>query len=82
MIKIITNKLNNYKNLYNFNNTLNFDNIPNFTTNVIDRKGYSYLGVGEMVAGPTGGAISNALRDALGQRIKTLPFTKENITSE
>ena len=61
---------------------IGFDNIPTFTTNVIDRKGYPYLGVGEVVAGPTGGAISNALRDALGQRIKTMPFTKENITSE
>ncbi len=49
---------------------------------MIDRKRYPYLGVGEVVAGPTGGAISNALRDALGQRIKTMPFTKENITSE
>ena len=61
---------------------IGFDNIPAFTTKVIDRKGYPYLGVGEVVAGPTGGAISNALRDALGQRIKTMPFTKENITSE
>ena len=61
---------------------IGFDNIPIFTTNVIDRKGYPYLGVGEVVAGPTGGAISNALCDALGQRIKTMPFTKENITSE
>jgi CO/xanthine dehydrogenase Mo-binding subunit len=61
---------------------IGFDNIPIFTTNVIDRKGSPYLGVGEVVAGPTGGAISNALRDALGQRIKTMPFTKENITSD
>ena len=59
-----------------------FDNIPIFTTSIIDKKGCAYLGVGEVVAGPTGAAISNALCNALGQRIKTLPFTKDNITKE
>ena len=63
-------------------NIIGFDNIPIFTTNVIDKKGYPYLGVGEVVAGPAGAAISNALCNALGQRIKILPFTKDNITKE
>ena len=57
-------------------------NIPYIKTNVIDRKNYPYLGVGEVVAGPTGAAISNAISNALGQTIKTMPFTKENITKE
>ena len=61
---------------------IGFDNIPVFTTSVIDQKGSPYLGVGEVVAGPTGAAISNALCKALGQRIKILPFTKDNITKE
>ena len=61
---------------------IGFDNIPVFTTSVIDQKGSPYLGVGEVVAGPTGAAISNALCNALDQRIKTLPFTKDNITKE
>ena len=61
---------------------IGFDNIPIFTTSIIDKKGCAYLGVGEVVAGPTGAAISNALCNALGQRIKTLPFTKDNITKE
>jgi CO/xanthine dehydrogenase Mo-binding subunit len=61
---------------------IGFDNIPIFTTRIIDQKGSAYLGVGEVVAGPTGAAISNALCNALGQRIKTLPFTKDNITKE
>ena len=39
---------------------IGFDNIPNIQTNVIDQKGFPYLGVGEVVAGPTGAAISNA----------------------
>jgi len=61
---------------------IGFDNIPYIKTNVIDRKNYPYLGVGEVVAGPTGAAISNAISNALGQTIKTMPFTKENITKE
>ena len=61
---------------------IEFDNIPTFQTNVIDKNGYPYLGVGEVVAGPTGAAISNAICDAIGQRIKTMPFTKDNITKE
>ncbi|MDC1087393.1 hypothetical protein OAT44_08265 [Alphaproteobacteria bacterium] len=56
--------------------------VTNIKTNVIDRKNYPYLGVGEVVAGPTGAAISNALHEAIGQRIKKMPFTKENITKE
>ena len=61
---------------------IEFDNIPNIQTNVIDQVGFPYLGVGEVVAGPTGAAISNALSEALGKTIKTMPFTKENITKE
>ena len=61
---------------------IGFDNIPYIKTNVIDRKNYPYLGVGEVVAGPTGAAISNAISNALGQTIKTMPFTKETITKE
>ena len=61
---------------------IGFDNIPNIKTNIIDKKGFSYLGVGEVVAGPTGGAISNAIYKALGHRIKAMPFTQENIKKE
>ena len=61
---------------------IGFDNIPNIKTDVLDKEGLPYLGVGEVVAGPTGAAISNAISDALGQTIKTMPFTKEIITRE
>ncbi|MDC3116868.1 molybdopterin-dependent oxidoreductase, partial [Alphaproteobacteria bacterium] len=61
---------------------IEFDNIPNIKTSVIDKEGMPYLGVGEVVAGPTGAAISNAISEALGQTIKTMPFTKETITRE
>jgi nicotinate dehydrogenase subunit B len=61
---------------------IGFDNIPDIKTNIINKAGLPYLGVGEVVAGPTGAAISNAICKALGQRIKTMPFTKDNITKE
>ena len=58
---------------------IEFDNIPLIKTSVINRVGYSYLGVGEAVAGPTGASISNAIRRALGERITTMPFSQESI---
>ena len=61
---------------------IEFVNILNIKTCIIDKEGMPYLGVGEVVAGPTGAAISNAISDALGQTIKTMPFTKEIITKE
>ena len=73
--EIISKDWSNYK-------IIGFDNIPEIKTSVINRVGYPYLGVGEVVAGPTGGAISNALCNALGQRIKTMPYTKDNIMKE
>ena len=33
---------------------IGFDNIPNIKTDVLDKEGLPYLGVGEVVAGPTG----------------------------
>ena len=61
---------------------IEFNNIPIIKSNVIDQPGHPYLGVGEVVAGPTGGAISNAIYNALGERIRTMPFTKENIKND
>ncbi len=61
---------------------IEFNNIPIIKTSVLDRPGYQYLGVGEVVAGPTGGAISNAIHDALGERVRSMPFTKESIKRE
>jgi CO/xanthine dehydrogenase Mo-binding subunit len=37
------------------------------------------LGVGEAAQGPTAAAIANALHDALGVRVRTLPLNAENI---
>ena len=39
------------------------------------------LGAGEASIGPTAAAIGNALFDALGVRVRDLPFTPERIVA-
>ena len=39
------------------------------------------LGVGECAQGPTVAAIANALSDALGVRVRSLPLTAEQIVA-
>jgi nicotinate dehydrogenase subunit B len=39
------------------------------------------LGIGETAQGPTVAAIGNAIRDSLGARVRTLPFSPENVTA-
>lgn len=46
---------------------------------VIERPHLPPLGVGECAAGPTAAAIANALADALGVRIRHLPFTPDRL---
>ena len=58
---------------------MRFDNIPKFKTFLIDQPGYPFLGCGETVAGPAAAAISNALFDAIGVRMRTMPFTAQAI---
>ena len=58
---------------------LKFDNIPDIETVLMDRPGEPYLGAGEATAGPTAGAIANAIRAATGLRLRRLPFTPDAI---
>lgn len=58
---------------------LGFDNIPEIETVLIDRPGDPFLGVGEAATGPTGGAIANAIYNALGIRLRRLPFDADAI---
>jgi CO/xanthine dehydrogenase Mo-binding subunit len=39
------------------------------------------LGVGECSTGPTVAALANAIHDALGVRVRDMPFTAENISN-
>lgn len=58
---------------------LRFDNIPEIETILIDRANKPFLGAGEAIAGPTAGAIANAINRAIGIRLRRLPFTPDTI---
>jgi nicotinate dehydrogenase subunit B len=48
---------------------------------ILDQPGTSFLGVGEAAQGPTGAAIANAVRDAIGHRLRDLPLRADRIKS-
>ena len=58
---------------------LRFSEVPAVEVEFLPGRGNPSLGVGETAQGPTAAAIGNALADALGVRVRTLPFTEEQI---
>jgi CO/xanthine dehydrogenase Mo-binding subunit len=60
---------------------LRFSEVPPVDVRVLDRPHEPSLGAGEASQGPTAAAIANALRDALGVRVRQLPLTAENIVA-
>ena len=54
---------------------IRFDNIPDISVVLIDRPREKSVGAGEASPGPALAAISNAVFDAVGLRMKRLPFT-------
>ena len=52
---------------------------PEIETILIDRKDSPVLGAGEATQGPTAAAISNAVFDAVGLRLRRIPFTPEMV---
>ncbi len=56
---------------------LNFEEVPEITTTLINQPGSPSLGAGEATQGPTPAAISNAVFDATGVRLRDLPFLPE-----
>jgi CO/xanthine dehydrogenase Mo-binding subunit len=57
---------------------LKFSEVPAVEVQVLKSDAPS-LGAGEAAQGPTAAAIANALHDALGVRVRDLPFTPERI---
>ncbi|MEE3281093.1 MAG: hypothetical protein VX234_05175 [Pseudomonadota bacterium] len=53
--------------------------MPHVQTRLIDHPGEPFLGAGEAVGGPTGGAIANAIRRATGLCMSRMPFNQNNI---
>ncbi|MDT5284985.1 MAG: nicotinate dehydrogenase subunit [Mycobacterium sp.] len=58
---------------------LRFSEVPAVDVELMPGNGNPSLGVGETAQGPTAAAIGNALYHALGVRVRTLPFTQEQI---
>jgi CO/xanthine dehydrogenase Mo-binding subunit len=46
---------------------------------LIDRPGMPFLGSGEAAIGPAPAAIANAVYDAVGIRLRQIPFTPEGV---
>jgi nicotinate dehydrogenase subunit B len=60
---------------------LRFSEVPTVDVELQPANGNPALGVGETAQGPTAAAIGNAICNALGVRVRTLPFTEENIVA-
>jgi nicotinate dehydrogenase subunit B len=58
---------------------LKFSEVPEVVVEIVNRPNERSVGAGEGAAGPTAGAIGNAVFDALGVRIRDLPITPERI---
>jgi len=60
---------------------LRFSEVPEVVVEIVNRPNERSVGSGEGAAGPTAGAIGNAVFDALGVRIRDLPITPERIVT-
>ncbi len=60
---------------------LTFAEAPEIEVTLINRPELPPLGAGEGAQGPTGAAIANAIYNALGVRLRDMPFTREKLIS-
>lgn len=58
-----------------------FSHVPRVDVHLLHRPDEPPLGAGEATQGPATAAIGNALADALGVRVHTLPFSTDNIVA-
>ena len=58
---------------------LRFHDAPEIETVLLNRPGQPYLGTGEGAQGPVPAAIANAIFDAVGIRLRRIPFTPERV---
>lgn len=57
-----------------------FTDVPEtIAVHLVDRPGQPFLGVGEVVQGPTAAALGNAIRNATGVRLRDLPMRAAHI---
>ena len=58
---------------------LTFQEVPHIDVAVINQPGMPFLGTGEAGQGPTAAAVTNAIYDAVGVRLRTLPLTPDRV---
>ncbi len=58
---------------------LRFREAPEIDVVLVNRPGSPFLGVGEGAMGPAPAAIANAIYDAVGVRLRLVPFTPERV---
>ncbi|HBY07600.1 MAG TPA: aldehyde dehydrogenase, partial [Chloroflexi bacterium] len=58
---------------------LRFPEVPKIETVLINRPELPFLGSGEAAQGPTPAAIANAVYNAMGVRLREIPFTPERV---
>ncbi len=58
---------------------LTFSEAPRVETLILNRPGAPFLGSGEASLGPTPAAIANAVFDAVGVRLRQIPFLPERV---
>jgi CO/xanthine dehydrogenase Mo-binding subunit len=59
---------------------LRFPDVPKIETVLINHPELPFLGSGEAAQGPTSAAIANAVFNAVGVRLRKIPFTRERVT--
>ena len=58
---------------------LKFSDMPEVSVALMPGTAHASLGAGECSSGPTCAAIANAIFDAIGVRVRSMPFTPENL---
>jgi CO/xanthine dehydrogenase Mo-binding subunit len=58
---------------------LTFEEAPQVEITIVNRPELPPLGAGEGAQGPTAAAIANAIHNALGVRLRDMPFTRERV---
>jgi CO/xanthine dehydrogenase Mo-binding subunit len=61
---------------------LRFSNMPKLDIDLVDRPNEPPLGAGEAACAVVGAALANAVYDATGTRLRTVPFTPERVKAE
>ncbi len=58
---------------------LNFEEVPSVEVTILNQPEQPPLGAGEGQQGPTAAAIANAIHNAMGVRLRDMPFTRERV---